>query len=61
MMVYERWRKHAQRDIIRGIAFITRYTSTSYTEALNLPLSEINILFEEVSNILKEENKPLKT
>jgi hypothetical protein len=57
----ERWRRsNAKPKIWSRIAFVTRYGHITLTEALTMPVSDLNDYSEALADLIEEENRALK-
>jgi hypothetical protein len=54
----DRWLAHAERDLFRRLAFITRYTANSYHDFMAIPLRDVELYAEAVAALIEEE-KPV--
>jgi uncharacterized protein (DUF2342 family) len=57
LLYYERLRESTKRRLYRRVAYAIHYSSTSVTEAMNMPISELNAINEALAEIIEEENK----
>lgn len=49
-----------KRDLLKLVAFLGRYGHQQATTVMQLPISEVMQLAEEVGNLIKEENDAMR-
>jgi len=56
---WEQRRRRGDRDLFERLAFVTRYSSTGFWEAMEIPLRDLGLYCEALAKIISEENRPL--
>jgi len=59
IIAWERHRRRGERAIFERLAFVTRYSSTGYWEAMEIPLRDLGPFCEALAELIGEENRPL--